>query len=459
MLKALWTLAKALTVLVLFLFLANQEGDVNVNWGEYTLEADLGLFLVAVLFFVLAALVFQSFFNLLFDAPTRLKRFWRERSTKKAMSAMTRSLVLLSAGDYKHAAYMSYRAQKLLPSDYDSSTAAFIEAQAAQRLGQDERTSQKYKDLLENRDAAFLGIRGKMQSELEAGHYEDALRMAYSADEMHPKQPWILKTVYDLETRNRSWEKAYSRIPQLKKLKVLTPAQADRDAKALLVALADMESEKDNENQAISNLKKALKVDAGFTPAVSRLISYELKHGHKRRAKKLIENAWKLTPHPDLVKFWDRLAPENSARKTTARLKWYENLVAHNPKAVDGQLAAAQVAIDDGLWNEARAYLSMAEKLEPSRRVYRLWAELEELSTRNDEAVQAWLRQAANAQPSKKWLCMLTHRTYNDWHILASPHNSFNTIIWDYPNRDILTDHVIEQSKKEGPQDPLLNSF
>ena len=79
MLKAIWTLVKVLTVLFLFLFLAGQEGDVVVNWGEYTLEVDLGLFLVSLLAFVVGAMLFQSFFNVLFDAPSRLKRYWREK--------------------------------------------------------------------------------------------------------------------------------------------------------------------------------------------------------------------------------------------------------------------------------------------------------------------------------------------------------------------------------------------
>ena len=49
------------------------------------------------------------------------------------------------------------------------------------------------------------------------------------------------------------------------------------------------------------------------------------------------------------------------------------------------------------------------------------------------DAANAWLEKAMSAPEFKKWVCTETGLVYNEWSPLTPPHNSFNTMVWDYP--------------------------
>ena len=70
-------------------------------------------------------------------------------------------------------------------------------------------------------------------------------------------------------------------------------------------------------------------------------------------------------------------------------------LVAQKPDDMESQLALAQAALDAGLWGEARRYLDAAGGSNPSVRVCRLMAEVEERAQSGQAKVHEWLSRAA----------------------------------------------------------------
>ncbi len=457
--QALWTLVKLLAITGIVIVLMEQDGSVQVEWHNYIVSVQLGMALVAILVFLVTLLFLHKIMLELLTVPKVWRTYWQEKSLRKGNISLTQSLVALAAGDHKHAAYHAYRAQKLIPDHYDTGVATFLEAQAARFMGQHERATIKFNALLENRESAFLGIRGLMQTEIEAKNYEQALEMAYAADRMHPKQPWIVKTIYDLEIQTHKWDLVLNTLKKLEKLKALKPEIIQNDRKTILVMLADKYLGQKDIPTAKSYLKKALSIESGFVPVATRLIQLAIESDQTRKAKSLIERTWKQSPHPDLIQFWDLLAPENTPSKPTARLMWYERLIELNPHAVEGQLAVAQIALDDGLWGEARAHLSKAEKLDNHAGVYLAWAELERLSTQNEEAVQAWIKKAQDAKQPKKWVCQITGDIFETWYAIAEPHGIFNSIAWSYPNkRQIQEISALPFSSDQEGDDLLLSA-
>lgn len=455
MLRALWTLIKLLLVAGIVIFLMEQDGALNIEWKDYVVSVQLGMGLAAILLFLVALLFFHRLILNLLRVPQVMRGYWGIKAQQKSHHSLTKSLVSLAAGDYKHAAYHAHRAQKLLPEKYDASAALFLEAQAARLMNQHDRATQKFNELLDNRESAFLGIRGLMQTEIEAKNYDHALDMAYAADRMHPKQPWILKTIYDLEIQTQHWDRVLGTLKKLEKHKALEKEHVYKDRKSVLVMLADKSLGKQDADGAKTYLKQAMKIDAGFVPASLRLINIALESGQKRKARLLIEKTWKLSPHPDLIKLWDILAPENSQSKPTNRLDWYQKLVTINPESAEGYLAIAQIAIDDGLWGEARRFLEKAEQRDNHGGVYLAWAELERLSTQNDEAIHAWMKKSQSAKQSKRWVCQDTNHIYDAWYAIAQPYGLFNTIEWAYPNQKTKTNKTALASHH---QDILLSA-
>jgi len=159
---------------------------------------------------------------------------------------------------------------------------------------------------------------------------------------------------------------------------------------------------------------------------------------NKRAAIKVIETAWKAKPHPDLVSYWDALAPEKAKNNPMQRLRWFEKLVAWQPDSDQSQLAAASAAIDGGLWGEARQYLDRAKSLRESAALYKLFAQLYENTSQPEQAriceAKAW-----DAPADPVWVCRKTGRIYEQWSPLAKPHDSFNTIIWGFPQNAMMS--------------------
>jgi len=53
--------------------------------------------------------------------------------------------------------------------------------------------------------------------------------------------------------------------------------------------------------------------------------------------------------------------------------------------------------------------------------------------TDDGAAVRRWLERAMDAPENKVWTCAQSGLIYDRWSAFAAPHNSFNTILWDYP--------------------------
>jgi HemY protein len=125
--------------------------------------------------------------------------------------------------------------------------------------------------------------------------------------------------------------------------------------------------------------------------------------------------------------------PSRYKKDTAKYMSWYERLLALKPDSDEGQLAAAEAAIHENMYGQARAYLKQAEKLRESKKLYRLYAQLEEAQDGDVVKVKDYLNKAVDAEDNKAWVCRDTGLTYETWSLFAKPHNSFNSIIWDYP--------------------------
>jgi len=130
------------------------------------------------------------------------------------------------------------------------------------------------------------------------------------------------------------------------------------------------------------------------------------------------------------------------------RESWFNDLLALNGETNLGYIACAKEAMHQSNWGEAKSYLLLAEKIEPSKEIYRLMAVIAENLDSEESADSAYditnlMERAASAPSTKVWLCGLTGIIYERWEPIAEPHSSFNTIIWDYPHKRIANDSAL----------------
>ena len=124
-------------------------------------------------------------------------------------------------------------------------------------------------------------------------------------------------------------------------------------------------------------------------------------------------------------------------------VRWMETLRDLNTDSAEGYLALAALEMEEGLWAETRNNLLAAERIEPSRRLYRMFAQLEDSTSQNEEAALRWLEKADACEPDSVWVCCETGRVYSHWSPIADPHGSFNTIAWAAPDANAFASEGI----------------
>ncbi len=323
MLRALWFLVKVAALIAVVVWVASQPGQIDAAWLGYKIKVDMGLFLLAALGFVLLSIVVYQAIRSVFSFPQRLRAQSKIKARDKGYRALTLGLSAVAAGDTRTASTQARRAEKLL--DGHSGLTMLLKAQAARLEGREDDALQSFVALLNDKDTAFLGVRGLLQSALDDGDYKHALELAQRAQKIHPRQPWILRVVYDLEIRLHHWERALEMLKNMRRVGAMDADKARSDEAAILIVQADAALEAGRPDQAERALKKALKVAPEFSPPVGRLVHIYLQSGQKKKARRVVESAWKRAPHPDLLTLWagfDGVKPLGEVGEADAEKAW-----------------------------------------------------------------------------------------------------------------------------------------
>lgn len=430
MLRILWFAIKIGVLVAAAVWVANRPGLISLSWMDYTVEAQAWFALVVAFGAILLLLTLHRFLLSVLGLSGAWGRYRDYRKQIKGQRALVLGMSAVAAGDRKLAQYQAHRARKLLPRD--RGLTLLLEADSARLTGDEASAHTAYSKLLGNKDTAFLGMRGLLASALDRGQIEEALPLARKALSMQPKQAWLLRLVYRLELRERRWDDALRILRRVEKAKVF-PADVTRsDRQAILIQQARDSFENAQSRAGMEKLKQAYRIDPGFVPAAVALAEKYIENGDRRAAVKLVGRSWEISPHPELAALWKELAPPNKPHDFAIRLRWFEKLLAMRPDHVESQLAAAQAAVDDRLWGEARQYLSAAEEIKHTGRGYLLRAAMEEQLGHPGEA-HYWMDKAANADADPVWTCRDTGQIYERWSPIAEPHGAFNTIIWGFP--------------------------
>lgn len=432
MLKSIWYLCKILIVVGLVVFLAIQPGTIEITWKEYTFRnIHLGAAAVVVFLVLMTTVYLTGILHRLFALPREFKRYRHEKQRSKGYQSLVRSLTAAAAGDHKTAYYQAHRAQKFLP-ESEAGIPLLLQAHASKNRGSHDQTDAAFKALLQNADTVLLGVHGLMQKSMIKGDYAQALSLAREARASQKNNHALLKPVYDLEIRNRLWADALVTLDKAVSKKVVGKAEANHDRTAIYCLLGDQAKVESRPDEAFKFYKRAVDAVPGFVPAVDRLARTWLENGQRLRALDLVKKSWIANPHPDMLPLWDMLTPLKGDEKDRAmiRYRWFEWVQEFHPNTSFAVLALAKVAIEEGLWGEARAALVRAEKIEPSAQLYRLWVMLEERTGNKLEVIRQWLDRAAVMPPAKTWTCQKTGRHFDYWLAVVEPEGFFNTVVW-----------------------------
>jgi HemY protein len=358
----------------------------------------------------------------------------REKRRRQGYRALTQGMVAVAAGDAEEAQKFARKADVLLA---EPPLTLLLSAQAAQLNGDDHAARKYFTAMLERAETEFLGLRGLIMHALRGGDEKTALGLIERAKALRPRTPWVLSSLFELQSRAGKWLEAEATLAEAIKRKALAAIESRQHQAVLLHEKSRAAEAAGETGEALKQAAKAHAADPGFAPAAARYANLLHMGGRKRKAAKVIENAWRSAPHPALAEAYGSLFSEEAP---LARIKRVERLVAGNPEHRESRIALAGAALAARLWGEARRHLEAAgaaprDGAPPAPpRLCRLMAELEMADHGNHAAARGWLdRAAATNGLDEAYVCDACGAESTEWSALCPRCRAFNTLSWRVP--------------------------
>ncbi|MGJ4927828.1 heme biosynthesis protein HemY [Bradyrhizobium sp. HKCCYLS2038] len=376
-------------------WVAEQTGDVVLNWGPWRVAMTLPVFVLALGLTIAACVAVWNLASALLRAPGRINRHRRERRHQRGRHAITHGLLAIGHGDSTAARQHADMAKRLAG---DDPLTLLLHAQAAQLEGDRDGARRAFRAMAERHDTRLLGLRGLF---IEAQRADDAMAAVVIADEalkLAPNAAWASHAVLGFRCAQADWNGALAILDGNYTAGMIDKPTYRRQRGVLLTARA-IALETENRDLARSSAMEAVKLAPTLVPAAVLAAKFESEAHQVRRAMKIIEAAWAACPHPDLADAYAHVRLGDSARQRLSRV---ENLAARTPGHVEGALAVARAAIDAAEFGRARAALAPFTD-DPTQRVAMLMAELERTELGDAGRAREWTLRAVRARHDPAW--------------------------------------------------------
>ncbi|MFO1039624.1 MAG: heme biosynthesis HemY N-terminal domain-containing protein [Geminicoccaceae bacterium] len=376
----------------------------------------------------IGAVVLYELFRVLRWLPERIRSSRQSSQKIRGLQELADGLVAVAAGDLGSAKAHHRTAEKLLP---NTGAVTFLSAQTAQLEGKEDVAHLKFHQMLRTQDTELLGLRGLLAQSMKTGDQKEALELARRAYRRNPSVPWVLTTLFELLARDEQWNEALGIVSEMGNRGVISDAEMKRRRAILYHMAAKKALAEDRIDEALSQERKAVANGPAFVPAVVTAADLSVRQGRRRNAAKMIEDAWRVAPHPDLAKAFARLEDKETPAQRVQRFQFrLSGLQANN---LETHVALADLALQARDFDLARAELEKAMSLEPTARVYRMMADLERAQG-NAAKAQDWLSRALDAPPDRAWICEDTNEVLSEWAPFGSG-GRFDSVQWAQPMR------------------------
>jgi len=422
--RLLLFLIQAGLIVAAAVWIADNPGEVQLDWLGYEIRAHVGfLILAVVLLMVLAGLLYHGWRRLL-SAPRSVRQTIEANRRRRGYQALTNGLVAVAAGDAAEARRWAKRSERLLD---EPPLNLLLNAQAAQLADDEAAARQSFEAMLLRPETRFLGLRGLVQQALQANDSKAALNYVEEAYRLRPDTPWVLETLFDLTEREGRLDEAARVLREAKRRRALPAAEADRRRAVLLVEQAIAAERAGEAAQALDKARAALRLTPDLTAAARLAALAAQRLGRTHEAERILERAWTASPHPELARLYLTLNPEATPAE---RLKLLQRLTGGQPQHLETRLALAEAALAAEAWDEARRQLEPLERDPADSRVALAAALLAEGQRSDREGARRWRARAAHLPAAPLWTCALCGATSGEWQPRCPTCGGFDSLTW-----------------------------
>ena len=377
-------------------WLADNPGSIIVNWQGYIWNTDV--FELAIILSVLSALTILLWTALrsIWQSPAAIGNFFNRRREKRGLEALSSGMIAIGAGDRSLATRYAIQARKSLPNE---PMTHLLRAQAAQLAGDRSTSRRIFEAMLASPDTEALGLRGLFLEAEKEGEQEAARQFAERAVKLNPKLSWPVDALFDIQCRSSDWDGALETLAVARKHGHIEKPAADR-RRAVLLAGQAQDAEDNDPERAMNLALEANKLAPNLVPAAAVAGRLLASRGSTPRATKVLQQAWRKSPHPDLAVAYAYARLGDSPRDRLERVK---QLAALTPNVSESPIAVANAAIEAREFDVARQALEPLTEGRLSQRVCTLMARIEGEQHNNAGAVREWLARAVNAPRDPAW--------------------------------------------------------
>ena len=407
-----------------FAWLADRPGEVMITWLGYRIDTSVMIAGLGLLLLVLLLMLLLSLLRALVRSPQQVSLFFRHRRAMKGYLAISRGLIAIGAGDLKLARRSADEAGRLSPGD---SLTLLLTAQSAQMAGDRAAAEHAFRAMSRREDTKLLGLRGLY---VEAQRRNDAFAARRAAEEAASAAPalaWAGQAVLDYRCASSDWAGALDALDRMKP--ALEAADYRRKRAVLLTARAQALDELDRD-EARRLILEAVKLAPDLTPAAAMAGRRLAEANEQRKARRILETAWKANPHPDIAEAYANVRLGDSARDRLARMQKLADMV---PGQLEGALAVARAALDAREFAAARTALAPYMSA-PTRRVAMLMADIEESEHGDEGRVREWMARAMRAAGDPVWTA---DGVVSDRWLPVSPNGRLDGYQWRLPLAEI----------------------
>ena len=421
-------------------WLADRPGEVTIAWPWLGQRAEMSVMTaaIAIVLIAIVAIALWSLLRFLLRSPKLFSAALRERRRRKGHDAIARGLIAIGAGDARAALRHAGAAQ-----GSQEPLALLLRAQTAQLAGDRAGAEEAFRAMTQRHDTRLLGLRGLF---IEAQRRNDpvAARLAAEAAAKEaPALPWAGQAVLEFRCAAGDWEGALHVLEMQRRGGMLSRADGRRRRAVLLTARA-LTLEDENREVARALVLEASRLAPDLVPAAALAGRLLAEAGERRKAGKIVEAAWKASPHPDLADAFANVRLSDSARDRLARTQALARLT---PDHREGALAVARAALDARELPTAQAALAPLAAA-PTQRVASLMAQLAELEGDEGRA-REWMARAVHAARDPAWTA--DGHVSERWLPVSPVTGRLDAFQWKVPLAELGEREVLEAREVAAP--------
>jgi HemY protein len=412
--------------------LAGEPGRASVEWLGWRADMTAAAAALTILVGAFLAVGLWRVALWIVETPRRQAAARAEIRRRRGVEALGRGFLAAAAGDGSEARRLAQQAGDLV--EDAPALVRILAAQAAEAAGDPAAAQAAYAAMLGFPEMRLAGHRGLMQAAAAQGDHEAALRHAKAAYGLARTSRWAWRALLENRLEGGDWAAALDLVQGGLERKIVSPISADRARAALLAAsAASLETSETAalRAQAQDYAAQSARLDPAFAPGVTIAARLLIADGKPGRGGAVIQQGWKVRPHPALYLLWRDLAPRETPKARAERLG---ELAKLNPDARESRLVLAEQAL---LLREpavARGFAEpLTESVQADARLCGLLARIAFADAQTDEA-RAWMARGISAPPDPDWTDLDPHGAAfayapTDWARLVSTYAETGELI------------------------------